>query len=217
MFFVPRTGTNTLRIMFETTGIPLTMCNDSHAGFEDLEIIFKQDPDYTNLDLNDFKLYSFYRNPFDRCISVVNYLRRGKQCAKFFHAFFGDEYPLPCAYRKPYAEWTAEMQQMCDSVPMIEVFRKFKWFFERGVYGKTHKRWLDGPIIPLNFDDYDNEVRRVLGEFGVDPSTVSIPHINPSTTLPEYDGLSNTEKAEIMEFLDEDYEFLASKGIEFNQ
>ena len=221
MLFVPRTGTNTLRTMFKNTGIPLTVCDESHTGYANLAEVISMDQysiedkfGIPNLEaLAEYKIYSFCRDPFDRCISIVNYLRRGKQCSKFFHAFYGDEFPISCSYRKPYAEWTDEMRQMCDSVPMIEVFRKFKWYMERGVYGKTHKRWLEGNVIPLRFEDYDNEVSKVLIELGVDPSTVTIPHINPSTTIPEYDALSPLEEAEIREYMREDYEFLASKGV----
>lgn len=215
MFQVPRTGTNTLTRMFRNTGIKLDVCNEEHFGYRD---IFNS-PEYAAemgiTNPTDYTYYSFYRDPLDRCISVVNYLRRGKQCAKFFHAFYGDDFPISCAYRKPYAEWTDEMRQMCDSVPLIEVFRKFRWFFERGVYGKTQKRWLDGPVIPMNFDDYDNEVRRILVKFGIDPVGVTIPHINPSVYLPEYDELNDADRAELMEFLKEDYDFLEAKGIRF--
>lgn len=216
MFQVPRTGTNTLTTMFRKTGAVLDICDETHFGYRDIITGPEYAVELGIVNPADFTYYSFYRNPLDRCISVVNYLRRGKQCAKFFHAFYGDDFPMSCAYRKPYSEWTDEMRQMCDSVPFIEVFRKFRWFFERGVYGKTQKRWLDGPVIPLNFDDYDNEIRRVLVAFGINPVGVMIPHINPSVYLPEYDELNDTDRAELMEFLAEDYEFLESKGISFN-
>jgi hypothetical protein len=108
------------------------------------------------------------------------------------------------------------MKAICDSVPLIEVFRKFKYFFERNIYGKTHKPWLDGPVEPLNFANYDEEISRLMVEFGVDPSTVEIVRVNPSLTLPEFDHLSASEEAEIREYLQEDYDFLASKGIRFS-
>ena len=223
MLFVPRTGTNTLRTMFKNTGVPLAVCDESHVEYKTMIQVINSN-DYPleekfripNLEaFAEYKVYAFCRNPFDRCISIVNYLRRGRQCAKFFHAFYGDDFPISCSYRKPYAEWTDQMRQMCDSVPMIEVFRKFKWYMERGAYGRTHHRWLDGDVIPLRFEDYDNEVSKVLIELDVDPSTVTIPHINPSTTIPEYDTLSPSEEAEIREYLREDYELLASKGVNY--
>lgn len=215
VFMVPRTGTNTLRTLFESTGIPLAACDDYHYNVLDIPSVMDE-LGITNY--NEFRYYSFYRNPFERCLSVVNFLRRGRQGSKFFHAFYGDDviFPVSCASRVPYPEWSDEMKAMCDSVPLIEVFRKFKYFFERNIYGKTHKPWLGGPVQPMNFADYENELSRLLVEFGVDPSTVTIPHVNPSLTLPEFDHLSASEEAEIREYLQEDYDFLASKGIRFS-
>jgi hypothetical protein len=75
---------------------------------------------------------------------------------------------------------------------------------------------LNGPVTPLNFADYDNEVSRLLIEFGVDPSTVTIPHINESLYIPEFDSLTASEEGEIRDYMKEDYEFLASRGIHFS-
>lgn len=212
---VPRTGTNTIRTMFKATGIPLAVCDDNHYGIQNIkEVLDEIGVDSSNL--NEYKIFAFYRDPFERCMSVLNYLRRGRQAMRFFHAFYGDSVPISCASRVPYQYWTDEMKELCDRVPMIEVFRKMKWFFERGVYGRSHKFWLDGPVIPLNFADYDNEVSRLLVEFGVDPSKVTIPHINESLTLPQFDALSAAEEAEIREYLQEDYKFLESRGIRFS-
>ena len=212
---VPRTGTNTMRVMFKSTGIPLAVCDDTHYGYTHVAPALKETgPDIPNL--NEYKFYSFYRDPFDRCLSVVNYLRRGRQACRFFHAFYGDNADISCASRVPYLQLSDELKAMIDAVPLIEVFRKFKWFFERSIYGKTQEPWLKGPVIPLNFADYDNEVGRLLTEFGVDPSTVTIPHINESLYLPEFDTLTAAEEAEIRDYMADDYAFLATKGIRFS-
>lgn len=218
MFFVPRTGTNTLKTMFESTGANFSHLSNAHFGYKNLVEILSIEPGkYGIQDLSEYKIFSFYREPFDRCISIMNYMRRGRLSVRFFHAFYHDEVPLSCASRKTYDQWGSdEMRDMCNSVPMIEVFRKFKWFMERGVFGKTQKRWLDGPVEPLDFRNYDQEVAKVLNALDIDPTGITIPHINPSLTLPEYDHLEPEHEAEIREFLKEDYEFLRSRGITFD-
>jgi hypothetical protein len=145
----------------------------------------------------------------------MNYLRRGRHHAKFFRAFYGSYLPASYTSQENYWEWEKhEMRQMCDCIPMIEVFRKLKMHMERGPYGKTHKPWLSGPVIPLNFEDYQNEVSKILTQLGVD-NPMPIPKINDSITLPDRDALAPHEEAEIRDYLEEDYRFLESRGIKF--
>lgn len=212
VFLVPRTGTSSLSTLFQQSGANLHLCRHSHANMTSLDQVASEE----NIDLTGFRYYAFYREPYDRAVSIVNYIRRGRQCSKFYHAFFGDRYPVSCAGRQTYRELSPELQAVNDSVPFIEVFRRFKWFFEKGAYGKTHKRWLDHPEVqPLNFHDYDGELNRLLVEFGLNPSTVNKPVMNQSIYIPELDVLSASEEQEIRDYLSEDYEFLASRGIRF--
>ena len=108
------------------------------------------------------------------------------------------------------------MKAMCDVVPFIEVFRKFKWSFDRGIAGRTQKPWLDGPITALPYSDFNASATRLLEEYGVDPASITIPHVNTSTTLPKYDRLSPDEEQEIRDYFSEDYQFLAGRGIKFS-
>lgn len=103
---------------------------------------------------------------------------------------------------------------MIDSASMIECFRAFKWNMEVGIFGKTQRRWVNAPVTPLNFHDFDNEVGKLLALFDV--HNVTIPRTNESLTLPEKDTLTPAEEAEIRDYLQEDYEFLASRGIRFS-
>ena len=209
VFLVPRTGTFSLSTLFRQSGLNLDLL---HHGHQSLNALRENPP----CDLTGFRYFSFYRDPYDRAISVVNYLRRGRQCAKFYHAFYGDSVRISCADRKTYYELSDELRALNDAIPMIDVFRKFRWFFDNGAYGRTHKKWLDYPEVePLNFHDYDNELNRLLREFDLNPAQINKPKMNSSISIPELDVLSDSEQQEIRNFLAEDYEFLASKGISF--
>jgi len=210
VFMVPKTGSNTLRLAFKSSGLPLKLCDDSHYDYGTLKHLVDDNP-------LDYRCFGFVRDPLSRCISTLNFLRRGRQGCKFIHAMYGNEYPVSCASRAPYSEWDDERKALVDRVPMIEVFRRMKWFFERNIYGTSHKIFLDGPVELLNFHDYNNELAKLFTIFGVeDPKTIPVPHVNGSLTIPEFDYLSPQEEAEIRDYFSEDYDFLASKGIRFS-
>jgi hypothetical protein len=91
-----------------------------------------------------------------------------------------------------------------------------KYFFERSSFGKTHKPWLTDEVIPLNYADFDNQMRYLLSEFGVNPDNVTIPQESQVPLDPVLDALTPSDEAEIRSYCQEDYDFLASKGITFS-
>ena len=213
IYGTPRTGSSTLRTILEPYN--LTYNHDDHGGYHDLVRFVNQTGEFHGIvDPTKCKHFAFYRDPYERCLSTVNYIRRGRQCFRFFHAMYGNIIPVSCADRTPYAQQPEHIRAMIDAPPFIEVFRAFKWNMEVGVFGKTQRRWVDVPVIPLNYHDYDNEVRRLFDELGL-PQLDTIPKTNDSLTIPEIDVITPEDEAEIREYLQEDYEFLASRGITF--
>jgi len=67
-------------------------------------------------------------------------------------------------------------------------------------------------ITLLNFDDYENSIRFVLEEFGLDP-TVEIPHLNKVDK--ENYTLNPTDVDKIKSLYKEDYDFFESMNITF--
>lgn len=221
---VPRTGTHTRYEVFRQAGVSADVRNINHFTMNDVTKFAQMGDDHPMFrgkgvnaqNLSTYKVFAFYRDPFDRVISCVNHLRRGRLHARFFHAFWGNDVRIKCTSRLAYEDWTPEMKQLHDEIPLIEVFRKFRYFFEKGVFAKTHKPWLTDGVIPLNYHNFNTEMATLLAEFGVDSSTVTIPQLNGVTLDPQLDSLSPSEESEIRAYCQEDYTFLASKGITFS-
>jgi hypothetical protein len=219
---VPRTGTQTRVSVFRQQNVPMDICDVSHVSYDKFQQFLATDHPMTRgkgvnpQELPQFKVFAFYRDPFDRTISAVNLLRRGRLYSRFFHAFYGDEANIKCVSRLPYDQWTQEMKDMVAAVPLIDVFRKMRYMFERSVFSKTHKPWFTEGVIPLNYANFDNEMVNLLAEFDVDATGMTFPQLNSVPPDPQLDYLSAGDEAEIRAYCQEDYDFLASKGITFS-
>lgn len=218
VYLLPRTGTSSLTATFKNSGLNLYNCNHDHMTLARFREYAYEIGDGTldSSELSEYRHFCFYREPLSRAISVINYLRRGAQCSKFYHAFYGDSINFSCASRVNYNNLSDELKALNDAVPMIEVFRKFKWYFERGPYATNQKRWLDYPEMELlNFHDYENEFAKLCAAFDLDPASINRVHMNESISIPELDVLSASEEQEIKNYIQEDYEFFESRGISF--
>jgi hypothetical protein len=214
VFLVPKTGTSSLTQLFRRIQkeAEISFCVHAHGTWHNFE---KMDGEISP-DIMSYRKFAFYREPVDRIISIVNYLRRSRQLAKFYHAFYGDKYPISCSYRGDYTTLSPKMKKMNDAIPLMEAFHKFRWFFERGAYGRLQMEWLDCPGLELlNFHDYHNELGKLLIALNLDPEKVVREKVNQSIYIPELDTLTAEETAELREYAKEDYEFFASKGITF--
>lgn len=170
--------------------------------------------EYNNVDFSTYRKVAFYRDPLERCLSMLKHIKRGRRCADFFHAAFGNQYDISCAQRKTYDELSPELQAVNDSVTMYETFHHLKWFMEVGAYGRNQRAWLDYPNMELfDYAQYALRMRPLLNHMGLNGNAITIPRINASTTKPGIDDLSPAEEAEIKTYLADDYAFFASKGI----
>ena len=219
---VPRTGTQTRVSVFRQQNVPMDICDVSHLPYDKFQQFLAMDHPMTRgkgfnpQELPQFKVFAFYRDPFDRTISALNLLRRGRLYSRFFHAFYGDEANIKCVSRLPYDQWTQEMKDMVAAVPLIDVFRKMRYMFERSVFSKTSFFMI---IIRSNANPPIDEIQLVvnlLAEFDVDATGMTFPQLNSVPPDPQLDYLSAGDEAEIRAYCQEDYDFLASKGITFS-
>lgn len=215
IYLTPKTGSQTIWALFRDLKIPTSFLTNNGHVYRDLLTY----PERFKLEgnLNDFREFGFYRDPYERAVSIVNYMRIGTNHSKFFHAFYGDSIRVNSVSRKSYHEWTDEMRAACDAVPFIDVFRRFRWFFERGGFGRTQEPWLGRPNTKLlNYANYRNEIVDLFKEFDVDLSNRELPRVNETIKLPEKTIITPEDEAEIREYVKPDYEFLASRGIRFS-
>jgi len=129
--------------------------------------------------------------------------------------------PFSCLDTRTYNDLTdssddTTIKYLIDPIPMMDIFNKMRWHVDN-LYGKQ-KRWhtVDG-IELLDFSNFASEVKRIGPEFGVtfDPDqqfTVE----NASIYVPGKDDFTPTELDVLRSYYQDDYDFLASKGITFS-
>lgn len=139
----------------------------------------------TNID--EYKFFAFYREPADRLLSSIKFIQQKLNKEKY------------CNYS------IDEMISLFDSY-----YDEYKWMLRPQTY------WLDYPNITLlNFHKFDNETDKILKALELErvfQATVLNPKLNTTK--------NNSPKTEkLVQFAQinykEDYNFFASKGIQF--
>ena len=189
--------------------------NMTRSGFEYNKAVFPTTVD----ELNSYEQYVFVRDPFERAKSAVNLFRRGRLHHVLLHMHYGHEFGhrVLCTQRDDdYDNFPDWKKEKINAIPYIQAFRHLRWWFEKGSVLKGHFGFVEGPVEPLQFSDFTNQSRRVMGRLGIPPS-IELPHENSAKWIEEYDGLSPKEEKEIKDYFGPDYEYLASKGIHFSR
>lgn len=165
--------------------------------------------------LDSYEQYVFVRDPFARAKSAINLLRRGRLHHVLLTIVYGIDSHVVCTQRDDdYDNFPDWKKDMINSIPYIEAFRHLKWWFEKGPMLKGHFGFIEGPVQPIQFENFANEHRRIMGRLGI-PGNIELPHENSAKFIEEYDGLSPSEEKEIKDYFAPDYEYLASKGINY--
>lgn len=229
VYNVPRTGTFSLRTAArqarQRANVRFDYLTEGHSNYLDIrqsidlgEYVYGGINDKNDLDT--YEQYVFVRDPFDRAISGLNLLRRGRLHHNLLYAFYGHKYRhegVRCFQRDgDYDNFPQWKKDAIEAIPMIQVFRRMKWWFKRGPYTMGHMGFIEGPVQPLMFSDYPREARRVMGRLGI-PANIDLPSENSAKRIPENDYLSPRQEQEIKDYFHEDYEYLDSKGIHFNK
>lgn len=207
----PKTGTMSLATLLSKHST-LRVAHE-HSRLTYLEAVVGEE--YPN-----YKVYCFYRNPIDRFISGFNYSKSGK-IASFtnYLALLYRNKTVPLfsnLHNKPIPELQNAIQDLTlseflnpkDSRVYECVARMDSSFLlEKQVAFCKHPN-----VVLLDFDNYEENVRFVLKEFGLDPS-VDIPHLN--TINKEEHNLSPADIERIKQIYKEDYDFFESVNIKF--
>jgi hypothetical protein len=212
VFMPPKTATHSLYEIFRNAN--LSHVSHDHINLEGMLVQFPQMIPI----LSEFTFYAFYREPLDRALSMLTFLKR-RRVAEVMHRLLGNDPPkISCLNRRNYENQSTAIQAANDAIPLIRVWRGMRNYIDGQKLGAYSKQvnWLNKPsinMIYLNFHDHDNEIRRLLTGFGANPNIV-IPTENEQPKLP-IDTVTPEEAAEIRAFYQEDYDFFASKGITF--
>lgn len=208
----PKTGTLTLATLFSKNS-DLKVAHE-HNRLTFLKAVVGEEEYY------NYKVYCFYRNPVDRFISGFNYSKTGR-IASFtnYLALLYRNKTVPLfsnLHTKPIPELQDSIQDLTLSeflnpkdTRIYECVAKMdsSFLLEKQIAFCNHPN-----VTLLDFDNYEENVRFVLKEFGLD-DTIEIPHLNTIDGEEHY--LSATDIDRIKQIYKEDYDFFESVNIKF--
>lgn len=194
IFLVPKTGTRSLCKLFKN--VELEMNSYAHTNYKQFMAHYKDD---------NYEFFAFYRDPLDRFISGLRYVKRSKsRYPTLLHKYYGNSVKISCICSKEYNELDEEIKQKIEDIE-LDWFLK-NWDFDTDLVFQKQINWLNYPKIQLlDFKKYDEEVLKLASKFNFIPSIV--PKENVSLKL-KNDFVS----ADVVNFVEkqykEDYEFL---------
>lgn len=147
----PRTGTTTFSQLLANWGA--IRADFRHPKPSDVQI--------ENFD--QYALYGFFRNPLDRFLSLVRYVRDG-------HIFYGKFYSNCGIGTEQFKQMSYD--QMLDAFPKYQPF--LPKFFDPQIL------WLANATV-LDFNNYTAEILRVARMFGVTQVNLSVNNWTDST------------------------------------
>jgi hypothetical protein len=164
-------------------------------------------------DPENYRFYAFYRDPVERYLSALNYIKRlSDPMMTMLHYFYGVK--ISCAKILTRETLSDEQRQMINDVSPGEYLTHFVKRSCGGLPFSQQTPWLDKPNMTLlDYRDFDNQARFVCSLFDV--TVGQVPRLNVGLPIHHVSDLSDSEIAQIKEFYKTDYDFLANKGIYF--
>lgn len=245
LYNMPRTGTLSMataaRNARSNANVQIDYITEGHSNYEDLrglvesgELALDQNqglnqsrmarsaqeynkpiPITSTTELDSYEQYVFVRDPFQRAKSAINLFRRGRLHHVLLHIEYGHDINICCTQRDDdYDNFPQWKKDKINAIPYIRAFRHLRWWFEKGSVLKGHFGFVEGPVQAIKFENFAQEHRRIMGRLGI-PGNIELPHENSAKFIEEYDGLSPKEEKEIKDYFAPDYEYLASKGINY--
>jgi hypothetical protein len=178
-------------------------------------------PLVADVNAQTIECYAFIRNPVDRFFSACNYLKRFPYSLVnlFPEKFSVEEFSIPT--NDPPRQWSlAEWLSMPLSLRTrirnltIEDFLSIPEY-KLGYVIREQSHWFDLGTTGLRYDDFQNEVRRLITLFGGDP-TVNIPNLNAADDFPTVTQYVRTHDIymEMFRRYERDYRLLEAYGMD---
>ena len=195
ILMIPKTGTTSIRVMFDSFHENGTVISEQygHTRYDHIARI-------GNIkDLESYKIYGFYREPIARFVSTFKYLQKELKDTRYparnkmiLEAFPSDTIKVKDVLAAIIARKEAPILDIFD--PQIDFLRD--------------------DVILLDFEKYEDNVRMLLDQFGLD-SSIPIIKQNVTNSSEYIKDLSQEDLETIREYYKEDYAFFERHGIVF--
>lgn len=229
IFLNPKTASSSVVRAFKD--VPVSFRKHTHLNYT---LAFDA---YEIPDFNTYKFFCFYRDPVARFNSAFKFFKRHtypialskfstiEELRKAENTIKKKKYDdllfMSKTYPRQYDWLTDETKYILESISVEQVLgivptdQVIPTIGNGDIGFALQKRWFDHDIdiTYLNFADFDNELRKLLGFF--DATIDTIPHENENINLDTDVPLTSEEVNLVMQKYQPDYDFFASKGISF--
>jgi len=207
----PKTGSQTLRSLFISRyGNDIPRHFYSHISYNDITNIL------TDINLDEYTIYGFYREPVARFMSTFRYVQRQINRSIKFRAEDGDDKDLKLVYKALYndEDTTRDPTSITidDILNVVENNQPLKGPILDLFLAQT--LYLTDKVTLLDFEDFENKAKMLLGLFGMDNTRV-IPNDNDTNSSDYLNDLTEAQIAKIKELYAGDYAFFESHNITF--
>ena len=204
----PKTGTRSIQQILANNSIRL---GDHPQTIICPSLCKMKCPDFDSDNLQ--KIYVFWRDPVERFISTVNFLRSGgvRNIIRRHPSWFpGVQLPISGPEAGGFTI-TDEILAMASVITPEQIFeeemmrRNLETPTETLPFFNKQLNWVitDPKVQIMDFADFENNAKIIISSFGLDPSTTTIPKINESIKLTT--SISPELETQVREYYAEDY------------
>jgi hypothetical protein len=206
----PKTGSQTLRSLFISRyGNDIPRHFYSHISYNDITNIL------TDINIDEYTIYGFYREPVARFMSTFKYFQRQINGSIKFRAEDGEDKDLKRVYNALYND--EDTTRDPASITIDDVLNAVE---NQTLVGPVldlflpQTRYLTDKVTLLDFEDFENNAKMLLGLFGMDNTRV-IPKDNDTNSSDYLSDLTEAQIAKIKVLYAIDSAFFESHNITF--
>ena len=200
ILFPTKTGTRTLVKMIKSSDVSMHLDEQyMHAQYEFFPLRKLREED------SSYKFLSFYRDPYDRCVSAL-YHMRDKMITNL------DDF-LELRANSGKRLYKRTEMSISDMLDIFDELYHFKWFASIVL---PQSKWINNNVILFDFADFENEAKRMMDMIGVE--NYEVYHENKNYHEVQLSGEEISRIREICRtYYYEDYKLFDSMGIEFDK
>ena len=191
------------------TGNPYATVVGSHIKYNEISYVLP------NIDLNEYTVYGFYREPVARFMSTFKYFQQQLLTDLSAKALEGEFTELKLIYKALYND--EDLTRSIGSVTVDDIINSPNPAGLRGPVldlFRPQTLYLTDKVTLLDFDDFENNVKMLLEAFGQDINT-PIPRYNNTNSANYLSDLTEEQVTKIKEIYAVDYAFFESRNITF--
>lgn len=210
----PKTGSTVFREAYRAayatsyinlyTHIPITMLPEAFARH------------YPHLDLSEFTVYTFYREPISRFLSNWRYTHDQIEQSRTDGVEENRLYDTLAKWYIPKEDYEARTP-ITFSLDRYIALVGSRTQVPTLTLANPQISFMDANTVLLNFHDFYSEVRKIAPALGL-PQLIkgnSVPHANKTGSSIYASALTEAHKIMIKNLYREDYEFFQTRGISF--